>query len=155
MLEWYHIALIALAVFAGASSWNVPRAILWLSAGALSFVTSVWWHRYGMPGAILFGAVTNFVICVLLSRFAKTRWEMGVFNAFILMILIDGLYAAGFTHSLYVVSVAQELVNAAAILIIASPGAVQRVERYGLFHSRDSRAVHHCHRLVLAQRPRQ
>ncbi len=157
-MQWYHYTLLALAIFAGVSSWHVPRAGLWLGLLAGSFVSSVIWHRLELPGALVFGAVTNFVICGVVSwQRQKTElagWEMGYWNAIIFMIVIDFLYAMGYIASHSVFAKTLEFVNAAILLIIASPGAVQWVKRNGYFSSDNSRAADLCNRVVLAHRPR-
>ncbi len=74
-MEWYHLVMIGAAVVAAALAWNVPRAVLWIVAGAISYVTSAWWHTAGLPGATYYGAATNLVICYLLWIFAQRRYE--------------------------------------------------------------------------------
>lgn len=126
MLEWYHLVMISAAAGAAVLAWNVPRAVVWIVAGAISYVTSAWWHNAGLPGAAYYGAATNLVICYLLWIFAVRRYEMRVWNCFHLMIILDLLYLSGFItdHMLFAVSL--EVVNLVALSIIALTGILER-----------------------------
>lgn len=154
MLEWYHVTLIIMALAAGIAAWDVPRAVLWICLGALSYATSAWWHNMGFPYATLYGACTNFAICVLLAWLATTKYELWVFNAFILMLVIDALFVAGFIGSRFAFAVSLEIVNAAAMLLIMATGVSDRIAR----HEGQSVGDHHpgiahlCNRALLAER---
>jgi hypothetical protein len=153
MLEWYHWALISLCILAGVSAWNVSRAILWLGLGAFSYVTSAWWHDAGFPYATLYGAFTNVVICVLLYKMADSKWEMGVFNCFIGMILIDLLYVCGVVKNAYDFAVGLEVVNVCAMLLIGATGILERLRSYGYdFRNSDSAVLHRIHHALHSQR---
>lgn len=130
-MQWYHFALIALAISSAVLAWNVPRAALWLSLGAASYVTSAMWHNHGLPYATFYGAVTNFAILAGMWIYADQRWEIRVWNCFHLMVLIDILYMAGFIKDRILFAEALELVNLAAILFVGTTGIVQRVD--GIF----------------------
>lgn len=153
-MQWYHYTLLAMAISAGVISWKIPRAVLWLSLGALSFVLSVIWHRSGLPGGLIFGAVTNFIICVCLSCVPKRMaWETGFFNAVIMMMMLDALRAWGFIASHEAFAIGLEIVNAVAILIIAAPGASEWVAKYGYFRPGDRSFADRSHKALFAHKP--
>lgn len=125
-MHWYHLALLAGAAGAAALAWNVPRAVLWISLGALSFVSSSWWHEAGLPYGAAFGAATNLAVCYAIYALAKLRYELRVWNAFHLMILIDILWMAGMIKSHYNFAVALEVANWLGILVIGATGILER-----------------------------
>lgn len=139
MLQWYHDLLIAMAVCTIAVSWRVPRAVLWVSLGAASYVSSAILHNYGVASwlATLYGATTNFVICYALYRFAcregadGAEWEMNVFKIFILMILIDLLFLTGIIHTRWLFAVSLEFMNALAMAVIFATGVTERLAHHG------------------------
>lgn len=152
-MEWYHWMLILTCVLSGLLAWDVPRALLWLGLGAFSYVTSAWWHDAGFPYATLYGAFTNVVICGLLYKMADSKWEMGVFNLFIGMILIDLLYVCGVVKSPYDFAVALEVVNFCAMLLIGITGILERLRKDGYDFSRsDSHFLRRCHSALHSQR---
>lgn len=153
-MQWYHHALILLAVTGGYLAWHVPRAVRWLTLGALSFATSAMWHNYGLPYPIIYGATTNFMICICLSFYERPKWENGVFNSFILMILIDALFACGFIKTRFNFAVTLEVINATAILIIWSAGIMNRIAKYGRdFYVRYGWILNPCHQALFAKEP--
>ncbi|MCW0235227.1 MAG: hypothetical protein OJJ21_16620 [Ferrovibrio sp.] len=152
-MQWYHEALLIMASVAAATAWRVPRAALWLSLGAFSYITSAIWHNYGMPYATVYGASTNFVICLLLSRYAAMKWEMLLFDAFIAMLLVDFLFVTGFIPTQYWFAVSLEIINAAAILLVWSTGITEMVQRNGWSFSGSGRNfLGRCHRALFSQR---
>ncbi len=126
MLEWYHTALVVGACIAAILAWNVPRANLWLGLGALSFVVSSWWHTAGLPYGPAFGAATNLAICAALYAWAERRYELRIWNAFHLMIVIDILRMTGFIKSHYDFAVALEVANWLGILVVGATGILER-----------------------------
>lgn len=125
-MHWYQTALAIGAVIACALAWDVPRAVMWISLGALSFVASSWWHDVGLPYGAAFGAGTNIGICFLLYAYAELRWEMRLWNVFHLMIVIDLLNLFGVVRSHYDYAVALELANWMALLLIGATGISER-----------------------------
>lgn len=153
MLEWYHWTLIGLAIVAGLLACNVPRALFWLFLGAFSYITSAWWHNAGIPFGTLYGAGTNLFICWLLYRMAETRWEMGVFNCFIFMLLIDLLFVTDIIKSRETFAICLEVANAAAMLLIGATGILDRIgaARHD-FRIWGSSVLRRCHRALFASR---
>lgn len=125
-MHWYQGVLLAGAVIATVLAWNVPRAVLWIALGALSFITSSWWHDAGLPYGAAFGGATNFAICLALYAWAQQRWELRVWNCYHLMLLIDILYLMGFIRSHYDFAVALEIANWLALLVIGAAGIAER-----------------------------
>ena len=125
-MPWYWIALVVGALTAAALAWRVPRAPIWILAGAASFVASVAWHKANLPYPAVFGAFTNLAVCFALYAYAKLKWEMRVWNCFHLMIVIDLLYLSGWIYSRYDYALALELANWLALLIIGTAGIAER-----------------------------
>lgn len=135
-MHWYQTALLVGAVIVGILAWNVPRAVLWISLGGMSFVAGSGWHDAGLPHGAAFGAFTNFMICFALYAVAELRWEMRVWNCFHLMIVLDILYLTGFIESHYDFAVGLEIANWMALLVIGAAGLMQRIG-HGVFSGRD------------------
>lgn len=126
MLEWYHWTLITLAIAAAVSAWHLQRAVLWISLGALSYVTSAWWHNAGLPYGAAYGMATNLAICFAIYGLAQQRWELRLWNAYHAMILLDILYLAGVIKTQLLFAVSLEVVNAAALFLIIGTGIMDR-----------------------------
>lgn len=121
-----HLILTSAAVIAVALSWRVPRAKMWVGFGALSYVTSAWWHNAGLPYATEYGAATNLLICYMFWIFAERRYEMRLWNFFHLMLVVDLLYIFGAIHDKLVFAVSLELINLAALIFVGGIGIVER-----------------------------
>jgi hypothetical protein len=130
-MHWYQAALLVGAAVTVVVAWNVPRAVFWVALGALSFVSSSWWHDAGLPYGAAFGALTNLAICLLLYAAAEQRWEMRLWNVFHLMIVIDVLSITGAIGSHYQFAVALELANWLGLSIIFTTGWLERAGRHG------------------------
>jgi len=126
-MHWYHTALVAGAAAATVLAWNVPRAVLWVSLGVLSFLVSSWWHEAGLPYGAAFGAATNLAICYAIYALAQLRYELRVWNAFHLMIVLDLLYMAGVIRTHYTFAVSLEVANWLALAVIGTTGILERV----------------------------
>lgn len=126
-MHWYQAALAIGAIVAVTLAWRVPRAGVWIGAGALSFIVSSAWNDFHLPYAAAFGAFTNLAVCFALYAYAKLKWEMRVWNCFHLMIVIDLLYLSGWIYSHYDYAVALELANWLALLIIGAAGVAERL----------------------------
>lgn len=129
-MQWYHETLLIMAMVAVILAWKVPKAALWVGFGAFSYVTSIWWHNSDFPYATLYGAATNFLTCIAMFSVGGSKWpkwEMRIFACFILMLLIDLLFACGVIETQYIFAVSLEVVNAYALLVISAAGIVERV----------------------------
>ena len=150
-MQWYHWTLLALTALAIVLAWRVPRAVLWVGIGALFYYLTASWHNAGLPNGVWLGAASNFAMIVLITRYGQDKWEWLLGNAFALMILIDLFHAAGYATRLQF-AVALEIVNAAALLMIAGTGMVQRI-RDGQLAARlaDCVAVRRSHQAAFAR----
>lgn len=124
-MDQFQTALLVGAVTTALMSWNVPRAVLWISLGGLSFLLSAAWQAHGMPYRDAFGAATNVAICLALYALAEKKWEMRVWNCFHAMILLDFLHMAGLIPSNYWLIVSLEIANWTALLIIGAAGITE------------------------------
>lgn len=127
-MDQFQLALLVGATVTAILSSRVPRATLWIFMGAMSFILSAMWEYHGFPNRDFFGAITNIVICLMLYAFAQYRWEMRVWNAFHIMIVLDLLHMTGLINSHYWLIVSLEIANWTALLII---GATGLMEGYG------------------------
>jgi hypothetical protein len=125
-MSWYLWALVGGAVVATALAWRVPRAVLWIGLGALSFMASSIWNDWHLPYPAAFGAFADLAVCFALYAQAQLKWEMRVWNCFHLMIVIELLYLSGWIYSHYDYALALELANWLALLIISSAGVAER-----------------------------
>lgn len=148
-MDEFQTALAVGAIITAGLSWHVPRALLWISLGALSFILSAAWQAHGLPYRDAFGAGTNVVICLALYSLAEKRWEMRVWNCFHAMILLDFLHMGGLINSNFWLIVSLEVANWTALLIIGTAGIMEWAgvrNAFGLSHSRRSgylyRALH-------------
>lgn len=137
-MAWYHIVLLSVWALAVALAWNVPRAVFWLSLGALSYVSSAMWHNAGLPYGTFYGAATNLLICYGLWIYADQRWEMRLWNLFHLMLMVDILYMTGAIADHLIFAEALELINFLAMLLISGTGIVERADgiRSGPYRNR-------------------
>lgn len=133
-MAWYQALLVVGACTAGLLAWNVPRALMWIGMGALSFLASHWWHDAGLPYGAAFGAATNLAICYMLYAFAERRWEMRVWNCFHLMIVLDLMYMGGLIKSHYAFAVSLEIANWLALAVIGATGILERLRNGSPHH---------------------
>lgn len=124
--DWYLWALAAGAVVVAVLAWRVPRAPMWVGLGALSFLTSGWWHDAGLPYGAAYGAFTNFVIIAALYAYAITLYELTFMGCFIVMVAIDFLNLTNTFNSHHDFAVALELANWLALLSVGAAGMADR-----------------------------
>jgi len=127
-MQWYHFTLISAAGIAAALAWNVPRAVQWIALGGILYVFSAMWHNYGFPYPTAFGAATNLIMCYLLWIYADQRWELRIWNAYHLMLVVDVLFIFGYIRSQYAFAVSLEIINLIALIFIAGIGIAERVD---------------------------
>lgn len=124
-MTWYAFAILFGYAVAAALAWRVPRAPFWAASSAAVFYTSWLWWAYGLPAGVLFGGSLNLAMCFALYALAGARWELRLWNAYHLMLVIDILYLAGAaTHFQF--AIALELANWLAIAIISAAGILER-----------------------------
>lgn len=124
--DWYLWALALGALIVTALSWRVPRALLWIALGALSFLTSGWWHDAGLPYGAAFGAFTNFVVIGALFAYAMLLYELVFWGCFLVMLAIDAFYLSGLINSHSYFAIGLEAANWLALLSIGAAGMADR-----------------------------
>lgn len=151
-MEWYHQALLTMAAIAVITAWRVPWAATIVGVGTfLACMTSIW-HSAGLPYGVLFGAITNLMMCVGLSMISNpSRMVDRVFSCYILMLLIDLLFVTRVIETQYIFAVSLEVVNAYALLLIFVTGFVERVGNGRVSRHSDSGLLDYLNRALLGE----
>lgn len=156
----YQFALLVAALLTVAVSHHVPRALWWVGALFLSFVSSTIWQESGMPHREFFGTATDLAIIVAMWIWAKQRWELWVMNCVILMILLNWIYALRYIGidviAHYWLITGLEVSNWIALVIISVTGLLERqTNDVGMANSNlDLGWADRCHRVLYAERSR-
>lgn len=135
-MNGFHVALIAGALFVALTSWRLDRSILWILAGAMSFVASALWERLSLPLPPLFTACCDAAVCLTIYAYARQAWELLLYKLFLISIMISIVFV-GFTifppkmapHAIYITLL--EGVNWLALLLILGTAAMQRIKAHG------------------------
>lgn len=116
------IALVIGAIITALISWHLPRARIWLLAGAASFIASTAYARFGLPHSPAFTLSCDAAVCLLVYALASEEWHLRIFDIFRLSTLVTLLHMFGVieTHYLWIVSL--ELLNWAAMLLMVGTG---------------------------------
>lgn len=122
-MNGWQMALSIGAIIAMAVAWHVPRAVHWICLGALSFVASTAYARYGFEYPAIFGAITDVAIWLVIYHYAEKRWEIAFAACFQAMIAADLIYAFGEITGAWMVSnwlrvVILEAFNWAALAVV-------------------------------------
>jgi hypothetical protein len=133
----YQAALLIGATVGFLISGSLPRARLYVVAGALSFAaTSIYWGL-GLPFPPWFSILADGAVCLLIYHVAQEPWELRLWRIFQGMILINLLFFMGAIgpHSAYIIAL--ELMNWAALILIAGTSLLSGVSVNGdSFNSR-------------------
>lgn len=127
----FQLALAIGAAFVGLISVHLDRALLWITAGAVSFIASTAYGRYGLPLPPLFTAVCDACVCIGIYLYATQRWELGVYRLFQLSVLVSIVFLGMIflspveTHFWYVTVL--ECINWAVLLLITGTAVAQWV----------------------------
>jgi hypothetical protein len=124
--EWYLWLLGFFAVVFTVLAWRVPRAPAWVAMGALSFLSSGWWHDAGFDYGEVYGAFTNFLIIAALFAYGPLLYELVFMGCFIVMVVIDYLYLTNRFNSHHNFAIGLELANWLALLSIGAAGMAER-----------------------------
>lgn len=132
----FQTALLVGAAFVALVSWRLDRSLLWIAVGALSFVASTAWSRFGWPMPPLFTACCDAAVCLTIYAYARQAWEMILYKLFLISIMISIVFV-GFTifppkmapHAIYITLL--EGVNWLALLLILGTAAMQRIKAHG------------------------
>lgn len=143
-------ALLATLLLAALVNFNHPRALMWLAAGACSYIISSLYYETGAPLHPFVTALCDATVCLLIYsysvRYGGVKWELPLFLVFQLSVLISFVQLFR-VEADYVYALSLELVNWAALFIIIGAGTMRLADVYwsmggGLDHSS------HLHRLV-------
>lgn len=109
---------------------RLPRAHLWILAGAAAFVLSTGWQRLGLPYHAAFTLACDSAVCLGIYFFGRERWEIGLFRIFQVSVLTSLVFLAGpislfgatllLSHTVYVIFL--EMWNWIALLLIGGVG---------------------------------
>lgn len=149
MTRWELALLSTLAVAALISLAN-PRGLLWLAAGAASYIISSAYADTGLPLHPLAAAICDGLVCLAIYNVCMTyggsRWELPLFTVFQFSVLVS------FTRLVTIESVPEdytyrlllELCNWAALAIIIGAGTARLADVV----LGDGSGGGHLHRLV-------
>lgn len=134
MNSW-QIALLFGAVVASILSFGLPRAQLWILAGAVSFVFSTAWQRYDLPFHPAFTLACDACVCLAIYFFGREKWEIALYRIFqasvltSLVFLVGPIEIAGHTFNMghYGYVVFLEAWNWAALLVIGGMGLAEKI----------------------------
>lgn len=131
----YFLPLAGLAALVTWYSWPVPRARYWVGLMMISFVLSVVWWSVGGVHPAVFGAATDFIVALIMLRYAKTTYELWILRAIGAMILVDVFQQFGAIpmHEIYAITL--EALNYAVLIFIGFWGSSERVPSGGRLHS--------------------
>lgn len=123
----FQIALMIGAALVALISIREPRALLWIGAGAASFVISTWYARINMPYPEAITALCDASICFLLYFAARERWEIYLFILFQGSVLVSTAYLAGVIGPHWAYIAALEGINWLALGVIGGTSALSWV----------------------------
>jgi hypothetical protein len=123
----FEIILAVLAVFTAIIARNLPRAWLWIAAGALSFAASSAYWKFGLPHHGAFTLVCDSLVCLSIYFLGREQWETRLYNVFQFSVLISILRMAGFLDYGVVYAGMLELCNLAALLLIGGTAILDGV----------------------------
>lgn len=128
----FHIALIIGALVAALLSWGDWRAIGWLVAAQISLAVSVAYWGSGLPYAEAVAGMCDAAICLCVYFWGRFNWELVVWRAFQLSVLVNIVYLAGnigifatIPHDVYASLL--EFINWSVILFIGGAGLLRRI----------------------------
>jgi len=151
-MQWYHEALILMAVFATILAWRVPWAVIIVAVGSIFYAATAFLHNVGFPYGVLMGAISNLIMCTGLAMISNpSRMIDRVFSCYILMILIDLLFVTRVIETQYIFAVSLEVVNAYALLLICITGFVERAGNGRLSRHPDSSLLDYLNRALLGE----
>lgn len=124
-MDWWQLSLLIGAIATMVLSANVSRAWLWIMAAGASFVASTAYARLALPHPPFFTMMCDAAVCLVIYFLASRQWEVWLFRAFQLSVLISLIYLVGFIGSHYWYVAALEAVNWAALLLILGTATLQ------------------------------
>jgi len=161
MISGFQLALIIGAALCAIYSSNIPRASLWILAGAASFIASTAWSRYGFGYPPAFTLTIDASLSLALYLAGDEKWEVRLANIFRAQVLVSLVYLAGpvtifgteliFNHGIYIICL--EVLNWIALSVIWDTARKDRIARHEDVFGHNRVAHFHSPRLGLrAQR---
>lgn len=115
----FQIAMLIGAVVAALVSYKLPHALMWISLGAVVAIACDVFYAYNLPYPAAFTLACDALMCLTIHWFAREKWETGLFLIFQLSVLISLLKLASVIDGEDTYRLALELVNWAALFMIA------------------------------------
>ena len=113
-------------------SWRNRRGLLWIGAGALSYIVSTIAWRFNLSMAEVVTGFADVTLCLAVYLFAKYRWELAIWRLYQVSVGISILYLAGnlgitsrWDHEMYAILL--EAVNWLLLIFIGGMGVAQRI----------------------------
>lgn len=120
----YQMALLIGAIITAIIATKLPRASLWIAGGALSFIFSTAYYRYGYPHYPLFTLACDGLLCIAIYSLAKEIWELWLMRLYRFSVFVSLIYSSLLfysptlaNHYLYVLIL--EIINWLALAVIA------------------------------------
>lgn len=149
----FELALLCGVIVAALVSYNNGRALLWLTLGTADYVLTSAYAGMGWPLHPFMTAMTDAAVCstiyIVCLRYGGKTWELGVYTAFWLSVVVGFATLAGnVSATLYPILL--EATNWLAILTIIGSGTL-RLADVGASHlGGGSRNRGRLHRLVVS-----
>lgn len=121
-MNQYEAALLIMALATAFVARGLPRAWLWITVGAISFVVSATWWRLNLPYHPAATLICDAFVCLTVYSLAREEFEIWLFNLFRLSVLISLLKLFGVVQENWVYAAALECVNFAALLLLGGTG---------------------------------
>lgn len=146
----FEFALLCGVIVAALVSWDNMRAQLWLAAGTADYIVTSGYYAARLPVHPFFTAMVDASVCLLIyfvcQRRGGQRWELGVYTAFWLSVLVGFFRLAG-NVSAATYPLLLEVANWIAILCIAGPGILRLADVWIKAsmggHAYDRNRLHH------------
>lgn len=106
---------------------GLPRAWLWIAAGALSAAASSAYWNYGLPHHGAFTLACDSLVCLSIYFGGREQWETRLYNVFQFSVLISILRMAGFLDYGVIYAGMLELCNLAALVLITGTAILDGV----------------------------
>lgn len=132
----WQLALLIGAISAGMLVRDDRRSLIWIIAGAASFIISTAYQRSGLPGWPVATALCDAALCLLIYVGGRFQWELVLWKVWQTSVLISILYVYNWIPSRYVYVTALEVANWCALIVISGAAISRQVgHAWGSHHS--------------------
>lgn len=83
-------ALVALFI-----SWPIKRARFWVALIMVGYFVPRYWDLAGIGQIYMFNLLVDSFICLIIERYAKTAWEVRIYNVYRISALTSLLFLTG------------------------------------------------------------